>query len=160
MDLAANPALWLLLPAAPISAWAAISDAARMRIPNAAVLALAASFAVVGLLALPLPDYGWRWAQGLVVLAVGFVGATLGLFGAGDAKLAAAMAPFVAPGSAFDFALTLSTMTLLTFALHRLARAVPQVRRAAPGWASWTSPKFPFGLALGAALVTHLFMRL
>lgn len=156
MDLAAAPALWLLVPAAPIALWAALSDLARMRIPNAAVLALAAAFAAVGLAALPLPEYGLRLAQGAAVLALGFVGATLRLFGAGDAKMAAAVAPYVAPGEAAAFAFLLSALTLAAFAAHRALRAVPAVRRAAPGWASWTSPKFPFGVPLGAALVAHL----
>ena len=156
MDLAAAPALWLLVPAAPIALWAALSDLARMRIPNRAVLALAAGFAVVGLLALPLPEYGLRWAQGIVVLALGFAGATLRLFGAGDAKMAAAAAPYVAPGGAFDFAFLLCVATLCAFALHRALRAVPAVRRASPGWTSWSSPKFPFGVPLAAALILHL----
>ena len=156
MDLAAAPALWLLLPAAPIALWAAVSDLARMRIPNAAVLALAAAFALAGLVALPLPEYGLRLAQGVAVLALGFVGATLRLFGAGDAKMAAAVAPYVAPGEALDFAIVLSMLTLATFGVHRALRAVPAIRRATPGWASWTSPKFPFGVPLAAALVVHL----
>lgn len=158
--LAIAPAPWLLLAAAPILIWAAISDVARMKIPNAAVLALAATFAVIGALVLPLPEYGLRWVQGAAVLAIGFVGATLGWFGAGDAKLAAAMAPYVAPGSALEFGFTLSAATLLTFALHRAVRAVPFVRRATPGWTSWSSPNFPFGLALAAALIVHLSLRL
>ncbi len=154
------PEFWLLLAAAPILAWAALSDLARMRIPNAAVLSLAGAFAVIGLATLPLPDYGLRAAQGAVVLALGFVGATLRWFGAGDAKLAAAIALYVAPGAGLDFAFALSILTLATFALHRAARTVPAVRRATPGWASWSSPKFPYGVPLAAALVHHLAARL
>lgn len=146
----------MLVVAAPIAAWAALSDLARMRIPNASVLALAAGFVVVGALVLPLPEYGVRWLQGFAVLIVGFIGATLRLFGAGDAKMAAAVAPYVAPGAAFEFGFLLSVLTLVAFALHRTARAVPAVRRAAPGWVSWASPKFPFGAPLAAALVVHL----
>ncbi len=154
------PDLALLLAAAPILTWAALSDLSRMRIPNAAVLSLAGAFAVIGLLFLPLPEYGVRAAQGAIVLALGFVGATLRWFGAGDAKLAAAIALYVAPGAGLDFAVALSVLTLVTFALHRGARAVPAVRRAAPGWVSWSSPKFPYGVSLAAALICHLAARL
>ena len=70
--------------------------------------------------------------------------------------MAAAVAPYVAPGEALDFAILLSMLTLATFAAHRALRAVPAIRRATPGWTSWTSPKFPFGVPLAAALVVHL----
>ncbi len=51
-----------------------VSDMKFMKIPNKAVLALMAVFAVVGLIALPLDVWAWRWAHFLViVLVIGFV---------------------------------------------------------------------------------------
>lgn len=147
---------WFLLPAILIAFWVAWSDMKAMRIPNTAVLALTAVFAVLGLLALPLPEYGWRWVQLLVVLALGFVLTTAGLVGAGDAKFAAAMAPFVALGDLRLFLALFAAMVLAAFVAHRLLRAIPAVRRAAPDWQSWTHAKFPMGLALGAVLVLYL----
>ena len=153
----ADPALWLLLAALPACLWAAWSDLARMTIPNRAVLTLTAAFAAVGLLALPLPEYAARWGQLALVLALGFALSTLGALGAGDAKFAAAMAPFVDPAHLVAFLLLLAATVPAAFALHRAARALPMVRAAAPGWESWHRPReFPLGLALGAALPLHL----
>jgi len=150
-------ALWFLLPAAPICLWAAWSDLATMKIPNRAVLALAGVFAVVGLIVLPLPDYAWRWVALAVVLVAGFVLSSLGLLGAGDAKFAAAMAPFVALPDAGRFLMLLAAVTLAAFVLHRVARAMPAVRARTDHWVSWTRGRqFPMGLALGPALIFYL----
>jgi prepilin peptidase CpaA len=150
-------ALWFLLPAAPICLWAAWSDLATMKIPNTAVLALAGAFAVVGLVVLPLPDYGWRWVALAVVLAAGFVLSSLRMLGAGDAKFAAAMAPFVALPDAGRFLMLLAAMTLAAYVLHRIARAMPAIRARTGHWVSWTRGRqFPMGLALGPTLVVYL----
>ncbi|MCU0907812.1 MAG: prepilin peptidase [Rhodobacteraceae bacterium] len=150
-------ALWFLLPALPICLWATWSDLATMKIPNRAVLALVAVFAVVGLIVLPLPDYGWRWVGLAVVLVAGFVLSSLGLLGAGDAKFAAAMAPFVAPTDAGRFLMLLAAVTVAAFLLHRTARAMPVVRERTAHWVSWTRGRqFPMGLALGPALAFYL----
>ena len=152
-----SAALWFLLPAAPICLWAAWSDLATMKIPNRAVLALAGVFAVVGLFVLPLPDYAWRWVALAVVLLAGFVLSSLGLLGAGDAKFAAAMAPFVALPDAGRFLMLLAAVTIAAFVLHRTARAMPAVRARTDHWVSWTRGRqFPMGLALGPALIFYL----
>jgi prepilin peptidase CpaA len=152
----AQQALWFLPLVTPIAIWVAWSDMKFMKIPNKAVLALAGVFAVVGLLALPLPEYGWRWVHLAVVLAVGFVMTIAGLMGAGDAKFGAAMAPFVALGDARLFIGIFAASLILAFVAHRVLRAIPVVRAATPDWASWTHAKFPMGLALSGALLMHL----
>lgn len=149
-------ALWFLPFAIPIGIWVALSDMKSMKIPNKAVLALTAVFAVVGLFVLPLPEYGIRWLQLAVVLAVGFVLTILGTMGAGDAKFLAAMAPFIAYQDWRMFCAILFACLLGAFAVHRGARAIPAVRAATPDWVSWTHKKFPMGLALAAALIFHL----
>ena len=154
--LPAPAALWLLLAAAPVAIWAAMTDLREMRIPNRAVYALVAAFAVIGVLALPLEVWLWRWAHLGVVLVVGFLMNMLRLMGAGDAKFAAAMAPFVALGDVAAFALILAAVLLATFIAQRLARAMPVARRLAPGWASWERREFPMGVALGPALIIYL----
>lgn len=149
-------AAWLLLPALPIGAWAAWSDLARMTIPNRAVLALAAGFLLLAPLALTAPEIGARALQALAVLALGVVLWAGRLLGAGDAKFGAAMALYVAPSEAAAFLYLLSGVLLAAFVAHRALRAVPQVRMAAPGWASWERREFPMGLALGPALAAYL----
>ena len=141
---------------APIALWVAWSDLSRMKIPNAAVLATAAVFLLVGPVVLPLADWGWRWLHLAIVLVVGFLANMAGLLGAGDAKFAAAAAPFVAAADALALLTVFAALILGAFAAHRLMRALPPVRRAVPHWQSWTAEKFPMGLALGPGLALYL----
>ena len=156
-----SEAAWLLPFAAPVCLYAAWSDVALMKIPNKAVLALVVVFAAVGPLALPTAEYGLRWLHLAGVLLLGFTANALGLLGAGDAKFAAAMAPFVARPDIPDFAMLFAVTLVATFALHRAARAVPAVRRRTSGWESWHRGRhFPLGLALGPTLVLYLALSL
>ena len=159
LALPASAALWFL-PAVPVALWVAWSDMARMRIPNAAVLALMALFAVLGLAALPFAAWAWGWAQFALVLVLGFLLNMARALGAGDAKFAAAMAPFVAPADAAPFLLLFALVLLAAFATHRGVRAVPALRGLTPGWESWRRADFPMGLALGGALILYLALAL
>jgi prepilin peptidase CpaA len=152
----------LLLPfAAPVCLYVAWTDMARMKIPNAAVLALLAVFAVVGPVALPIGEYGLRWLHVAGVLMLGFTANALGMLGAGDAKLAAAIAPFVARQDAGAFAMLFAITLLAAFAVHRLACAVPAIRRRTPHWQSWQRRHdFPLALALGPSLVFYLALSI
>lgn len=94
----AHAALWLLIFATPIALYVAWSDLRAMRIPNKSVLALLIVYAIVGVLTLPISVWAWSWLHFVVVLVVGFALSLTGGFGAGDAKFAAAMAPFIALG--------------------------------------------------------------
>ena len=153
-------ALWFLVPVLPISLWVAWSDMKFMKIPNTAVLTMAAAYAIFGLIALPFDTYLWGYALGAITLVVGFLLSTMRMVGAGDAKFAAAMAPFFAGGS-ISMVFTLFGICLLAaFAAHRLLRAVPAMRRATPDWASWTHRKFPMGLALGGTVSFYFLLSL
>jgi len=155
-----SPALIFLPFVLPITIWVAWSDMKFMKIPNQSVLALALVFAVVGLIALPFHDYLWRWSHLAIVLAAGFVANALRLVGAGDAKYAAAMAPFFA-ASDLNIVLPLFAAILLgAFAAHRGLRLVPAFRNAAPDWQSWTRADFPMGLALSGTLLFYLLAKL
>ena len=145
----------------PLGAWVAVSDLSRMRIPNRAVVTLAVGFAVVGLACLPLEgwtlaDWGWRWTHLAVVLVMGMALNAAGLMGAGDAKFAAAAAPFVALADLGTLVAILAAATLVAWVLHRLARA--SVGPAlAPGWRAWSSgQRFPMGVAFGMTLSAYL----
>ncbi len=151
-------ALWFLPFVTPIAIWVAWSDMARMKIPNKAVMALVAVYAVVGLIALPLDAYAWRWLHLVVILVIGFVGNAAGMFGAGDAKFAAAMAPFIMREDAVSFGYLFAAVLLAGFVLHRLAGRLSFVRKATPDWESWERKDFPMGLCLGAALVFYLLV--
>lgn len=154
--ISSSAALWLLPFCLPIAIWVAWSDMKFMKIPNKAVMTMAAVWAVVGFFAFPLVQYGWGWALLGIVLAIGFVSSTLGLVGAGDAKFAAAMAPVFTTANPVLVLALFCACLLGAFATHRLARMIPAVRRATADWESWTRKDFPMGLALSGTLIFYL----
>lgn len=156
MMLSSQSALWFLPFVTPIALWVAWSDMKWMKIHNYAVLALVAVYLVIGLLALPLQTWAWGWASLAIVLVVGFVLSTVGLLGAGDAKFAAAMAPFIALGDFSLFLMLLSAVTLVSFIAHRLVRRTALAQELAPEWESWHRREFPLGLSLGPSLLFYL----
>ena len=154
-------ALWFLPFVAPICFYVAWCDMKFMKIPNKTVMLLTAVFAVIGLLALPIEAYLWRWTHLLVVLLAGFILSSIGQVGAGDAKFAAAMAPFVAKEDGFAVLMLFAIILLAAFATHRSARMIPAVRTATPDWQSWERRRdFPMGFALGGTLVIYLLLPL
>ena len=124
-------AAWFLPFVTPIAIWVAWSDMATMKIPNKAVLAMLIVFVVIGLLALPLDEYLWRYAHFGVVLVIGFLLNMVRAIGAGDAKFAAAMAPFIERGDAFLFMIILAATTFAAFVVHRVVRATSLKERFA-----------------------------
>ncbi|WP_424969136.1 A24 family peptidase [Dinoroseobacter sp. S76] len=157
----ATGTIFFLLLVSPICVYVAWSDMKFMRIPNWTVLALLAVFALVGPFVLPLTEYGWRWIHVLVILGIGFVVSALRLVGAGDAKFAAAMAPYVALHHATLVLVLFAAVLLAAFATHRAARRVPALRGLTPDWESWTRDRdFPMGLALSGTLLLYLALPL
>lgn len=150
-------ALILLVLSFPIVIWCAWSDLKTMRIPNNANIALIAVFIVMGLILLPLPEFGIRLLQGVVVLAICFVLNALGLMGGGDAKLFAAIAPYIALADTGVYFLGLALLGLASVALHRLIRATPSLLKHVADWDSFDMRKtFPFGLPLATSLSCYL----
>ncbi|NUB44170.1 prepilin peptidase [Fertoebacter nigrum] len=149
-------ALWCLIAVAPICIWVAWSDMKFMKIPNKAVVALAVVYLLLGPLLLPFVAWLWGWALLAGVLVTGFLLNMGGLIGAGDAKFAAAMAPFFIGGDT-RFILALFAACLLgAFASHRGLRLIGPFRAATADWASWTHKDFPMGLALAGTLIFYL----
>lgn len=158
MALTAWAATWFIPFVLPICIWVAWSDMAFMKIPNKAVLALIAVFLVVGLVAVPLAEYPWRLLHLVLVMVVGFALNMVGAIGAGDAKFAAAMAPFVPQSDVRLMLILFATVLVAAFITHRGFRAVPAMRGRTAHWASWTTRDFPMGLALGSALAFYLML--
>ncbi len=156
MAISAWSALWFLPFVLPICIWVAWNDMKFMKIPNKAVMALVIVFVAVGLLVLPLPDYLARLLQLVIVLVIGFILNMVGAIGAGDAKFAAAAAPFIAPGDLRTILYLFAAVLLAAVVTHRVARRVPAVRRLTPDWESWARRDFPMGLALGGTLGFYL----
>jgi prepilin peptidase CpaA len=160
MDISQLSAMWFAPFVWPICAWVAWSDMATMRIPNKAVMALAAVFVVLGLFLMPLPDYAWRLGHLVIILLIGILMNASGMIGAGDAKFAAAAAPFVAGGDLRLILPLFAANLLAAFVTHRLARH-SVLRSLAPGWESWSRGwDFPMGLALGGTLAAYIGLGL
>ncbi|MFC4667443.1 prepilin peptidase [Seohaeicola nanhaiensis] len=158
MAITASSAWWFLPFVLPVCLYVCFTDLREMRITNQAVILLAAIFVVVGLIALPLPEYGWRLVQMVAVLVAGFALNAGRAIGAGDAKFAAAAAPFIAGGDARYLLAIFAANLLAAFFTHRLAKYTP-LRRIAPGWKSWSMGwKFPMGLSLGGTLAIYLIL--
>ncbi len=156
MLIATSAALWFLPFVLPICVYICYTDMKGMKIPNHAVMALFAVFAVIGLIALPFDAYLWRYTHLIVVLVAGIALNAAGAMGAGDAKFAAAAAPFIHLGDVRLLMALFAANLLAAFVAHRLARMSP-LRRLAPEWKSWDSgSRFPMGLALGGTLALYL----
>jgi len=151
-------AQWFLPFVIPIAIWAAWSDMKFMKIPNTAVLSLFLVFLVVGLIALPIAEYPWRLLHLVVVLFIGFLLSAFGAIGAGDAKYAAAIAPFVAYGDVFRMGYFLAAIVLAAFVTHRLFQHSKAFRKLTPEWKSWENKDFPMGFALSGTLVFYLIL--
>ncbi|GLT08121.1 prepilin peptidase [Sulfitobacter sp. PR48] len=158
MTISATDALWFLPFVLPICLYVAYTDMALMKITNKAVILLALIFVVLGFFLLPFDVYLWRLAALLIVLAVGVVLNAAGVLGAGDAKFAAAAAPYIALGD-LRLLISLFMVTLLAAVVaHKGAKYSP-LRRMAPEWVSWEqTKKFPMGLALGPTLAIYLIL--
>jgi prepilin peptidase CpaA len=150
---------WIYLPfALPLCFYVAFTDLREMRITNQAVIVLGALFLILGLIALPLDAYLWRLAHLGIVLVVGVTLNAAGAVGAGDAKFAAAAAPYIALGDLRTLLVLFMLNLLAAVATHRLAKYTP-LRRLAPHWVSWDRGRdFPMGLALGGTLGLYLIL--
>lgn len=150
--------LVLLICVLPVCAWVCWSDLKTMKIPNKSVMVLVAVWVIVGLAVFPFEAWAWRWLNLVVVLAIGFVLNAIANVGAGDAKFAAAAAPFIASVH-LNLVLPLFAAFLLgAFAAHRILRAIPAVRALTPDWVSWKRKDFPMGLALVGTFVAYMVL--
>jgi prepilin peptidase CpaA len=149
-------ALIFAIPVIPLCLYVIWSDMRAMKIYNWTVMTLACVFVVTGLFALPFDVYLWRYVSLVAVLALGFVLNAAGVLGAGDAKFAAAAAPFIDPVDTVEILRLFPTVLLAAYVTHRVIRATP-LRAMAPHWESWVRKKdFPMGMALGGTLAIYL----
>ena len=150
-------AMILLVPVLPIAIWAALSDLKRMKIPNTAVIAMAAVWPLLGWFLVPMTAWFWGFALMAIVFVAGFLLYLTGTFGAGDAKFAAAMAGIFVGGDIGEILLIIFVSMVGSLILHRILRSLPFIRNATPDWESWTRRRyFPFGMALSVIVVFYL----
>lgn len=152
-------ALWVLPFIIPICLYVAFSDIRTMKIPNKAVYAMVAVFAVVGYIVFPFDVYLWRWAHLATVLIIGMVLNAARLMGAGDAKFVTAAAPLIAVSDTMFVMTLLLGCVIVGWTLHRLAKKSP-LRAKFPDWKSWESGnRFPMGFPLAMTLVAYLTIQ-
>lgn len=160
-----TPALWVALAAMlPLMWLMALSDLKVLKIPNWMVLAVFAVFLVCGLWGLPLDTFLWRLGQAVIVLVIGFVIFALGGIGGGDAKMAAALAPFVVPSEILAFLALYAVTTLVLMAVLRLVQQF--ARHDETGWLAIDQlhkpPRervFPMGLIFAMTVVIYLVVH-
>lgn len=156
MEISSTAALWYLPFVLPVCLYVAFTDLRDMKITNQAVMVLAGMFLILGLITLPLPEYGMRLVHMVGVLLIGIVLNAARAVGAGDAKFAAAAAPYIAPGDVILVLMIFCGTLLAAVITHRLAKYTP-LRTIAPHWQSWDRGwDFPMGLALGPAFAIYL----
>lgn len=150
-------AMILLVPVLPIAFWAAVSDLKTMKIPNKAVLSMAAIWPLLGWYLVGVHAWLWGFALMAIVLVLGFLLYLTGTFGAGDAKYMAAMSGMFIGGDIGAILLIIFVCMIGALILHRILRSLPFVRNATPDWESWTRRRyFPFGMALSAIVIFYL----
>ncbi len=155
--LTTKAALILLALVLPISVWASVSDLKRMKIPNKAVLTMAAIWPLIGWMLVPFDAWLWGFALMAIVLLLGYLAYTTGTFGAGDAKYAAAMAPVFVGADYAWLMLLIASCLIGALITHRIMRGIPAIRRMTPDWESWTQRRyFPLGFALSGIVVFYL----
>lgn len=156
MGMTAQAALWFLPVMTPIAFYIAWSDMRAMKIPNGAVLALVAGYAVVGPFAFGFEQYLWQWLHLPVALVVCMALWALRVMGGGDAKMIAAMAPVFVLADLMLVSQVFLAAILSAVAVHSLFRFTA-LKNIAPGWKSWTAGRyFPKGLPLSMTLVFYL----
>lgn len=144
------------LPMLFIASW---SDLRNMTIPNRVNMGLFLIFVFLGIFIFPLPEYGWRLLQAVIMLFIGIFLTNAGIMGGGDSKLLTACAPFVAPTHITEIFLLMAFMSLAAVIAHRGLGLIPMFRQHVSEWVSWnTKGNFPFGVPIAATLSLYLLV--
>ena len=157
-SLMAEAVHWAAAALYPLAvAWAVVSDARRLLIPNWTAAAVALAFLPAALMGgLGLAALGLHYGVGLVLLAIGLVLFWRGILGGGDVKLLAAVGVWIGLD---DLLLYLVVMSFLGGALALTVMAAARLKRAWPAldripWLGDGAPRtqaIPYGIAIGLA---------
>lgn len=151
--------LLLFVTTLPLLFLACWSDLRYMTIPNRVNVMLLLVFVVLGIFMFPLPEYGLRLLQAVVMLMIGIFLTSAGLIGGGDSKLLAAGAPFVASRDLTEFFLALAFVSLSAVAAHKILGMIPSFKKCVSEWKSWNSKgNFPFGVPITVTLSLYLLV--
>ncbi|MGB0799871.1 MAG: A24 family peptidase [Planktomarina sp.] len=156
MDIPAQFAGWAALATLPLCFFIIWEDLARLRIRNTSVVILFAIFCIVAPFTLHWSVILWHLGAMAITFAITLLMFELRLMGGGDAKLLTVMAGFCWAGDWNIILLLASSLFILSFLFHRLARALGAAR-ITPNWESWHSKRrFPMGIPLALVLISYL----
>lgn len=146
-----------LLPLMIATAW---WDLKWLRIPNWIVLAVFAVFLATGIWGLAWDVFLWRLLYAVVTLLIGFAIFSTGLIGGGDAKMAAALAPFIGGHDVVRMLVIYAVITLVLVLVLRLVMHFARHRET--GWAAVDQMhrpakerSFPMGLIFAFTVLAH-----
>lgn len=157
-----EPAFWVALVAMlPLMAATAYLDLKFLKIPNWLVLAVLAVFLITGFWGLPTEIYVWRLIYAAIAIVIGFGLFAVGAMGAGDAKMIAALVPFIVPG---DIAIVLVLYTATTIVMLAGLYGVKMISSGREtGWLAldqFQKPAarrmFPMGLIFATTVAIYL----
>ena len=145
--------IMMVLPAA--LAFAGAMDLLTMTIPNRISLTLLAGFCLAAPLAgFSLETFGMHLAAGALILAVGIVLFSFGLFGGGDAKLMAAASVWIGFDHLLTFFVDIALLGGVLAVILLLYRRLPVAVFPSQPWA-WRLHSndigMPYGLAIAGA---------
>lgn len=157
-----TPALWVAFAAmVPLMTLVARWDLKYLKIPNWQVLCVLAVFVVTGLWGLPLGTFGWHLLWGAIALFIGFGFFSLGVLGGGDAKMLAALVPFISGQSVLAVLLIFALSCLMLLVGIWIAWRIAGSRET--GWLAidqMDKPAryraFPMGLIFAISITLYL----
>ncbi|MCA0433816.1 MAG: prepilin peptidase [Proteobacteria bacterium] len=140
---------------------AAVSDVARMKIPNwLTALVAVAFFPMALLIGMPMSEFVWHVAGGLILFVAGFVLFSVGLFGGGDAKLLAAAGLWFGTAQTMPFLIatvTFGGIMCLAFVIWSFLVFTFDMHGPGSGERSWLKQMMrvnvPYGLAIAAGAI-------
>ena len=140
--------------------YAAISDASVMRISNrSSALVLVSSLLALACSGLGLGELSLYFASGGIMFLFGFILFAVGGFGAGDAKLMAAVALLFQPAELANYVLAVTVLGGLIAIVMMAFRAYvpPRVATSALVASLFNHPnKMPYGIAISLAALLML----
>ena len=166
----ADAAYWFLPAVIPIAIYVSWTDMSMMKITNRSTIALFLAFLIIGPFAFGFPDYLFQLIHAPIMLAVGMLFWAARIMGGGDAKMIAAMSPFIVQSDLFLFLMLFAATSMGGVVTHLTFRLTP-LHRLVPEWKSWTARSdtlrgglfglnmtFPKGLVLSMTLVFYLVL--
>ena len=144
-----------------LTLYAAVSDLLTMTIPNRISIALVLLFVAVAPVShLDLTTFGLHMAVGAGALLLTFALFSFGLFGGGDAKLAAAIALWMGPAAGAAFAVQTALFGGVLALVFLVVRRLPMPALATrPAWSRRLLDRtggIPYGIAIAAGALAVL----